>query len=162
MLSKSEKVHRQHRDRSRYGRRWPATSHFTLALLGAILGLSCCTSTATDIGDESIVEASPEFLDESAEATAVQWLPDQQKAIERLYKEIIQDLSPLSGPHPRALPEGRSVFFGEYTCAQGLAGSIVVVYRSGGDLTLINLHGAPVSKKNPQPVGHFLFVEFLA
>ncbi len=74
---------------------------------------------------------------------------------ESIYTEITKDVSFLPGSHPGVLPEGRSVYFGEYTCAQGLAGSITVMHRSGGDLTLVKLNGSPLSERNPQPVGHF-------
>jgi ankyrin repeat protein len=86
---------------------------------------------------------------------AAQLQKDSAMLKEHLYDKITRDLTLLPGPHPEVLPEGRSVFYGEYTCAQGLAGSVTIMHRSGGDLTIVNLNGSPISVKNIQPVGHF-------
>ena len=60
----------------------------------------------------------------------------------------------MPGPYPDTIPEGVSVYYGEYTCAQGLAGSVTVVFRSGGDITSIKLNGGPRSLGAIGSVGH--------
>ncbi len=83
---------------------------------------------------------------------------DQQQkreAYEQLYLRTTREPVFLAGPFPAHLAEGGTEFYGEYTCGQGLAGSIMVLNLTGGDLTIVNLHGPPVSTSNPQPVGYF-------
>ena len=79
---------------------------------------------------------------------------DSQESIDLLYSQIMDQLEFIPGPHPDVLPEGVSIYFGEYICAQGLAGSVSVVYRSGGDITVIKLNGPPLSVKRSGSVGH--------
>ncbi len=85
---------------------------------------------------------------------AVQLQKDKKQPEEKLYSEITGNITLFPGPHSDMLPEGLSVFFGEYSCAQGVAGTITVMHRSGGDLTSVKLNGSPLSEDNPQPVGH--------
>ena len=80
---------------------------------------------------------------------------ERDESHQQIYSDITEALVFSSGPYPDHLPEGQTIFYGEYSCAQGLAGSVVVLNQSGGDVTLINLHGPPVSSANPQPVGYF-------
>jgi hypothetical protein len=92
---------------------------------------------------------------EGASDALAQRQPEKQESLEQVYQQITASIFALAGPHPAVLPEGRSYFLGEYSCAQGRAGSVLVLHRSGGDLTVVNLHGPPISERNPQPVGLF-------
>jgi hypothetical protein len=74
---------------------------------------------------------------------------------QQIYDKVTSSLVFSDKPPSDHLRQGKSMYYSEYSCAQGAAGSLVVLILAGGDLTLIHLHGPPISVENPQPVGLF-------